>query len=929
MPRQVDYIDIYVEDAGFGHKVYFIGMDNTIVDVKHHKPWFAIYAQDQPPHPNVKKIEGAVPLLFEEHLQMYVPKTGLKVLKVYAPSRSVVPKLAGIMKNKYNASAGLFNVKYEARVSLDFSRTHRLLGVPSPLVFLPNNEMVEWIEKTIEKIKDLKVMAVDIEVYSTTGGFPQKNDPILTITYAVFRLGDNIFGKEWPEENVKTISIPRGIPVAEMRIESRRLVEKFFETLLRERPNIVITYNGTAFDFPYMKAHLTNPKYLLEPLFLGVNADERLLFPHIDLMLVREYLGSSMGLRSQAAYALDDVALEVADLLKMFYDIEWLFDSDYIKAERLLNHAKLKEYWEREDPLFQKYIVADVYLTALIGRVWLFPLLLVSVLTGMPPTLVQSLNTGQIAEYMVVELLTRLGLYPELRSRVLHYSRTHEKIDDPEGWVFNKGKVYVKDYGVFGGPGYKIVELDFSQLYPSDMVANFSDPTMFFIESGSAGNTSVESTISVKNLKIFEKKTTVLLKSGDTKYLLRIVPGYGPVSWFVYKLYTARNETKKLKKRAKKEKRVELLAPDQAIKILNNSFYGAFSKPRGNLVNEVISATVFWRTQKLLYEVIDYINNQLAEKLGHAEVLYGDTDSAYILVPSHVDGEELEKEVNKWIREKYGPFYYMKLEDEYDLMIIPKQKDRSAPSAKSYICLKNGNPAKVKGEFFKLVAPLAIKERLLDFYVEIIRTKPKTVQEVRSIVKRFIEREPIHKWFIKKSVSSLVNEDDNRKLKRLNRDFHYAALFSLYVHRSPGVTVLGRETGLNLTYRKQKTIRIRVDPREAERTQRAIIVHYLPSTNGNPRQFILYRWDDGRNVGVYTVTLLDLKIDVVGEREENAVEKYFEASFSYRETVFTREELLDMVMDTIRKHVIENIYKKLVPPLTKESETLLRFYFRQ
>jgi len=936
MTKAIPYLDIYVEDIGAGHKIYFIGLDNSIVDTKTHYPWFTVYSEKKLPEPSLKEVEDGIPLIYDPALFLYVPKPELRVYKGYASHRSKVPEAVASLLNRYNVKAGLYNIKYEARVALDFSKTHHLLGVPSPLVFLPNSKMVRIMEEVIEKLGDLKVMAVDIEVYSTSGGFPRQGDPILTITYTVFKLKDNIFDKEWPEKNVKVLSIKNAKDVSEMKRESMKLVERFFEILRKERPNVIVTYNGTGFDFPYMKPFVTRNYYIITKNVIGIwrpEKNERILIPHIDLMLVREYLGSSMGIRSHAAYALDDVALEVAESLRKFYNIDWLFESDYIKAERLLNHAKLKEYWERNDPLFHNYIVADVYLTALIARVWLYSLFILSVLTGMPPTLVQSMNTGQIAEYLAVELLARLGFYPELRTRTMEYSRTTDVIEDSDGWVFNRGKVYVHDYGVYGGSGKKIVELDFAQLYPSDMVANSTDPTMFFIKEGSHDGTPVDRTLNVpaEKYRVAERQTTIILgrkpkKSSSTiktRYILKIVPGYGPISWFVYKLYTARKETKKLKKRAKTEKRVELLAPDQAIKILNNSFYGAFSKSRGNLINEAISATVFWRTQKLLYEVIDFINKELPKKLGKdVKVLYGDTDSAYVMVDEDVDIETLVKEVNNWIQQRYGPFYYMELEDVYDLMVIPKQKDKNSPSAKSYICLKGGKPAKVKGEFYKLVAPLAIKERLLDFYIEIIKRRPRSKKELKQIVKSFIENQPIHKWFIKKSISSFVNEDDTRKLKKLNREFHYAALYSLTMYKSPGVTILDTNAGTLAPFVNDKgwrTIRVRIDPREVERTQRAVIVHYLPHPSGDPKKFLVYVSDDGNTAIVHLVALRDLRVEVEGTDEDNAVEKYFVATFAYREIKLPRTVLLDKVLDTLDKYVITPVYKKLIPALTRVS----------
>ena len=936
----ISYIDFVVEDVGYGHKILFIGENGNIVDTKPHNPWFTFYTQEKVKHIpgiSIREEKGGIPLIYDDSAFIYQPKNEYSVYRVETSHRRKVPSTAGLVKGKTSGKAGLYNIKYEVRVAYDFSKTHKILGFPTPIVFLDNRSMVEYMEEAIDRIGNLKVMAVDIEVYSRSGGFPKQGDPILTITYSIFKLKDNIFSEEWPKNNIVTLSIPREIKnETQFLIESRRLVDKFFEIVETERPSIIVTYNGSGFDFPYMKPHIGRDIYKLDTTHVKIfKPDKRIIVPHIDLMTARDMLGSSLGIRSQAAFALDDVAIEVAKTIKKFYPIDWLFESDYIKAERILNHAKLKQYWEDNHPLFKKYIVADVYLTSLIARVWLYSIFMLSLLTGIPPTVVQSMNTGQISEYVQTELLKRLKLYPELRERKADFSRVRTKLDFKDSWVFNKGKVYVRDYGIYGGNGYKILELDFAQLYPTDMVMNSVDPTMVFVTGGTVDNAEVEKTLDVpETMRIVREKETSILMTEKKKdkvkiYLLNIVHGYGPISWFIYKLYNARKETKVLKKRAKEEKRIELLAPDQAVKILNNSTYGSYSKSRGNLVSEAVSASVFWRTQKLLYQVISYIDVQLSRELGvDLKVLYGDTDSSYVLIPDSIDPKLVAKKVNEWIQKKYGKLYEMEVEDVYDVMAIPKQKDRDVPSAKSYICLKDGKPAKIKGEFFKIVAPLAIKERLLDFYVEIIKRKPTSKKDIENIIKQFLDKEPFYKWFIKKSISSFVNQDDPKKLKRLNKDFHFAALYSLYLYKAKGVTPIDNRNDLtaymSVDSSGREYIRVRINPREIEETQRTVIVHYLPHPTGDPKKFIVYVRDDGKTVEVHHVSVREFRIYSEGDTEVDRVDKYYEIGFSVRRgPPITRDMMKTILLSSIDKYVTDTVYRKLVPAILKGKGEIL------
>ena len=928
----MEYIDIYVSDSGFGHIIQLLGRQGTVVATVKHNPWFTVYSRGRVYGQGVEPIEDGIPLIFNTATYVYMPKDGYRVYKVQAPSRDKVPELASsILSKNSGARAGLYNIRYEARVALDLAKMgYKLLGLPTPAAFYPNNIMIETMEKGMEIIRDFKVLVVDIEVLSSRGGFPERGDPILSIAYSIFRLGDmDIFAPEWPERNVRILMPEKDAD----SIESRRLVDGFFEVIKRERPDLVVTYNGASFDFSYLRPHALRPEYLLTSKHIGITGGDKIIIPHIDLYIMRKYLGSSLGIRSHAAYALEDVALEVLSQMRGIVDIDWLWHSKYIEAERLLDHAKLRDYWISGDQLLYDYIVADVYLTSLLARIWLYSLFKLAILSGIPPTLLQELNLGQLAEYVAVEVLTRFGFYPELRKRTLDYSKavtTVRHADKDWAWVFTRGKTYAYDYGYFGGNGYKIIELDFAQLYPSDMTANATDPTAIYILDGWSRNGSIEPTFTARHLRVATAKKTVVLlgrrpkKSASTvtpELVLTVIPGYGPLSWFVYKLYTARKETKKLKKLAKKLGKPEYLAPDQAIKILNNAFYGAFSKSRGNLVNEVVSATVFWRTQRLLYKVIDYINKDLAERLGSLRVLYADTDSTYVLAPKNIDTETLTREVNKWLKENFGSFYQMELEGVYDSIIIPKQKETDDPSAKSYLCLQNGSLAKVKGEFYKITAPEAIKERLSAVLERIIEAKPRNREEVKGILAEFLRNEPIHKWFIKKSISSFVNDDDPKKLKRLNREFHYAALYSLLMHRSPGVSLLDQpvrplddyftkgESGAYVSYR------FRVDPRYVERVQGAVIVHYLPSATGNPRKFIVLERETGDGARVHLVELRNLKIESEGVDEETVIEKYYVADVAVKVTTIPRDVLFRMVLDGLDKYMVDTIVSKLVPAL--------------
>lgn len=812
----------------------------------------------------------------------------LRVYRVLVDSASRVPRVAARLLALRGARAGLYNVPYRARLALDVqgSGKYGILGLPTPLAFLPRGELEESFASVVERVGDLRVAVFDVEVYNRSG-FPRRGDPVIVLSYATARLGDELeLSDAEAEARVEVYYAARPDEG-----ESRELVERLARLLERDRPDIVAGYNSSAFDVVYMKPFAPQG-FDPAPAALRVGG---LSFPHLDLMDVRVNHGVGLGLRSHTSRSLEDVAMDAARAAGL-RGWEGLPSSRMLRAERTVNKARIHELYERRDPILDDYSRADAFLTLALALAWAPPLLALSALSGVPLTVLQGLNPGQLGELLLAELHVRLGLYPELAERRYDYGKT--SAPPPEAgehaWVFTRGKTYAAGPGFYGGDGLEIVELDFSQLYPSDMVNNPVDPTVN--PEGPRG-------------------FPVLLRDpAGGQVLVRVEGSYGPAAWIVSRLHSARRITKRMKREGRAGE-----ALDQAVKILANATIGAFSKTRGNLLSELVTATIFWRTQKLFYEVIGYVEGELSRLLGvELRVLYGDTDSVYILAPRGMAGE-LERRVNEWVRSRYGENYVMKLEDVYDAMVIPRLAEGSRASAKSYITLKREGGrwrvAKIKGEFFKLHAPAAIKERLVEFY-ELLLERVRDRRGLEELVRSMLEAEPPHKWFIRVSVSSLVSEDDPRRLKRLNKPFHYAALFELLRTGSEGVEVLERRDSYTLDGGRVHAATVRVDPRRVEGSQRAVVVSYLPHPSGDPRKFLLYAGDDGEKVEVDVVSMRSLSIESQGTGR-GSVELAYLATFTWRRVSMGREELLGKVLESLETAVFKLLERKLLPVLPR------------
>lgn len=502
------------------------------------------------------------------------------------------------------------------------------------------------------------------------------------------------------------------------------------------------------------------------------------------------------------------------------------------------------------------------------------------------------MNMGQLAELMTLYILLDLGILPELR----HKQKRYGKIAKPLAmklanytdywWVFALGKTYTAAPGVHGGGKRKVVELDFAQMYPTHIANRYIDPLVTYV----AERLTLTADGGIRRQLNFvtepdDNTAWVVLSNNDAIEAAKVYHAYGPVAFLSYKLYTFRNRTKALRKQ-----RPEFKFVDQAVKILANSFYGAMGKRRGNLVNEYAAASVFWETQRILYEVIDYVNGLLGNK---GYVAYGDTDSTFIVVDSDVDPEEIERRVNTWLTKRYGALYKMELEGVYDKIVVAKKLDKEEAAAKTYLVVSGGKIVKAKGEFYKLPYPLVVKEKLHEFLEELLQ-RARSVDDVRSILREWLERAELYKVFVRGSVSSFFNDDD--ELKNLNRDSHYAAVIRLCESQTEGTVIKSRKR----SSRDAIEVDCVVYPGTVEEVQGAVVFSYLPSRTGSGAPLI-YLEDDGVTVTALQVQLLSLR---------RGTETYH---VKYRKTYvkLDRQVLVHEALNRLEHRVVVPLAKKL------------------
>ncbi|PJD01579.1 hypothetical protein COU38_00235, partial [Candidatus Micrarchaeota archaeon CG10_big_fil_rev_8_21_14_0_10_54_18] len=181
------------------------------------KPYFYLDAAKLPKHPLVKKTEEVTRSLNGEEKRFY---------KVYCEKPSDVPRAS--------EELAAFGEVFEDKIP--FHRRYLFDTGLKPcggVEFTEKNGAIIENAKRCEAGFNVKSLALDIETHNKRGFSEAARDPAIIIGYA--------FG-----EKSGTLSYEKGGSEKEMLEEFSALVEK-------EDPDVLMTYNGDAFDLPYLK----------------------------------------------------------------------------------------------------------------------------------------------------------------------------------------------------------------------------------------------------------------------------------------------------------------------------------------------------------------------------------------------------------------------------------------------------------------------------------------------------------------------------------------------------------------------------------------------------------------------------------------------------------------------------------------------------
>jgi DNA polymerase I len=441
---------------------------------------------------------------------------------------------------------------------------------------------------------NLRIAAVDTEVYNPHGMPEADKDPIIMISYA-----DNLgLKKVW---SYRHTTVPDFVEVLK---DEKEMIKKFVETIKAQEIDLIVSYNGDNFDFPYLKDRAAKYKFEME---LGIDGStikmERRGMnngarvkgrPHVDLYPpCRQVFNISR-------YTLEDIYKELFGVEKLDVEVEHMA-SIWDGKE---GQPKLNELYE--------YSLSDAEATLRIA-IALLPLQYeLSRITGQPIYECSRSTSGQRVEDLLVKTAHEKNiLVPNRPSDRIAEERTRNPYEG--AYVVEPEKGIHDNIALF----------DFRSLYPSIIISHNID----------------QATVDCKCCPGKEEHH----QSPTGHFFCKKQRGFLPDTLEI--LVKRRMEVKKEAKAENDPEKKKLLdVKQQALKILANSMYGYFGFARARWYSREGAEAIAAYGREYIHKTIEEAKHQ------GFKVVYGDTDSVYITKPSETDQKKLMEDAKAFAK---------------------------------------------------------------------------------------------------------------------------------------------------------------------------------------------------------------------------------------------------------------------------------------
>ncbi len=491
-----------------------------------------------------------------------------------------------------------------------------------------------------EPSPNLNYAAFDIETLSPGRFSNPEKDPVLMIS--LFKGGK---GRLLTTNN--KLKGSRGV---EVFAGEKEMIQGLAEFLEQEKVDVLVTYNGDNFDLPYLKDRAKTLGFRLQfypvnegPSIRNVGRDNRARLhgiQHLDAYQMLRFL-NRFGVVNLVKFNLESVALS-------------LFGEEKNK----ITAEEINEIWKTGKGLkdLAKYCIEDSETALKIAE--RYAPLMAEISKLVKQTLFE---TGRSSASMLVEYLLMNKAVVE--KKIAPNKPSDEETSQRIMQTFKGG--YVKE--PIPGLHERLAVLDFSSLHPSIMISHNVSP-----ETLDCKHKECKKNMAPNNHCFCTKRE-------------------GFITGILKELFETRMEIKKHLKALKRKGKQDLLLDGRqhALKILMNSFYGYLGYARSRWFSrECASAVTAW-SRRYVQEVLEK-----AEKQGF-KALYGDTDSAFLIMPKEKKEKDVEEFVEK-INKSLPGVMNLELEGFFKRGIFVT-KESGEGAKKKYALIDYDNNLKIVG----------------------------------------------------------------------------------------------------------------------------------------------------------------------------------------------------------------------------------------
>jgi DNA polymerase, archaea type len=549
---------------------------------------------------------------------------------------------------------------YERDVKLDKKYLFDKKIIPlKTLEFEINNEgFIEKITHTNIKRNDYLILCFDIETYNPNSLSDPKKDPIVMISYAISN------GKK----GVITYKACKNKDCIVVKNE-KEMIKTFLKIIKKNNSSFMVSYNGDNFDLPYIIERAKINKISFTPSWDGssIKFSKKALrgtscqttgIINFDMY---PFIATTMGtyLKTEI-YTLDAVSNELLGDKKEDYDIKLL-------AEKWDNNDidDLVKYSLKDSELTLKLCIKIIPLFYELTRI-----------VGVRPNIVCKMGYSKMVENYLMRKTRDFNL-------IIQKIAKKEELIKRFRQTFKGGFVYEPIPGLYEN----IAVFDFKSLYPSIIVAHNICPT----------------TLDAKGKDVHTSPQIMIAEKSHTFNFAKKPIGFIPT--LVKDLILKRDKIKeKIKKLNKKSFEYSVLSARQnAIKILANASYGYLGFPQSRWYSSECSASITaWGRQ--------YINNLIKRaQLSKFQVVYGDTDSCFFILPK--SDETIALNFVKKVNNNLPEMMELKFEGFFESGIFVSKKSEKRGAKKKYALYSKKEGMMIKGfEFVRRDSSMVAKE---------------------------------------------------------------------------------------------------------------------------------------------------------------------------------------------------------------------------